>query len=104
MIGVKLTDGNQQVILATKNGKAVRFKELEVRSMGRTASGVNGIKLKEKDEVIGLVMAEDKKGILTITENGYGKRTLILNYRLTHRATSGIINIQCSKRNGNYNT
>ena len=100
LIGVKLTDGNQQIILATINGKAVRFNESEVRSMGRTATGVKGIKLKDKDNVIGIVIAEDKKSILTITENGFGKRTLISNYRLTHRATLGIINIQCSERNG----
>lgn len=100
LVGVKLTDNSQQVILATKNGKAVRFKEAEVRVMGRTATGVKGIKLKEKDELIGMVIAEDKKSILTITQNGYGKRTLISNYRITHRGTSGIINIQCSERNG----
>lgn len=100
LIGVKLTDGNQQIILATRNGKAVRFKESEVRSMGRTATGVKGIRLKNKDFVIGIVIAEDEKSILTITKNGYGKRTLISNYRLTHRSTSGIINIQCSERNG----
>ena len=100
LIGVKLTDGKQQIIIATRKGKAVRFNESEVRSMGRTATGVKGIKLKNKDLVIGIVMAEDEKSLLTITKNGYGKRTLISNYRLTHRATSGIINIQCSERNG----
>ena len=100
MISVKLTDGKQQIIIATRKGKAVRFNESEVRSMGRTATGVKGIKLKNKDLVIGIVIAEDEKSILTITKNGYGKRTLISNYRLTHRATSGIINIQCSERNG----
>ena len=100
LVGVKLTNNSQQVILATKNGKSVRFKEAEVRVMGRTATGVKGIKLKEKDELIGMVVAEDKKSILTITRNGYGKRTLISNYRITHRGTSGIINIKCSERNG----
>ena len=101
LINVELTDGNQQIILATKNGNAARFEEKDVRATGRSAQGVRGIKLKDKDEVIGMVVASDEKTLLTVTENGYGKRTQISEYRLINRGGSGVINIQCSERNGN---
>jgi DNA gyrase subunit A len=101
LVDVRLTSGNNELIISTKKGKAVRFKESEVRSMGRTAKGVKGVKLKKDDEIIGMVKAEDNKHLLTITENGYGKRTIMSEYHTTHRGTSGIINIKCSKRNGN---
>ncbi|MCK5107294.1 MAG: DNA gyrase subunit A [Nanoarchaeota archaeon] len=101
LVEVRLTDGNDDLIIATYNGKSVRFNEKEVRDMGRTASGVRGIKLKPKDYVVGMVKAEDEKYLLTITENGFGKRTIMSEYNRTHRGTSGIINIKCSSRNGN---
>jgi len=101
LINVELTDGKQEVILATKNGLAVRFKERNVRPTGRSAQGVRGISLKENDEVIGMEVASDEKSLLSVTENGYGKRTPISEYRLINRGGSGVINIQCSERNGN---
>src|SRR3989338_6319760 len=101
LINVELTDGNQQIILATKNGNAVRFEERNVRPTGRSAQGVRGIKLDDNDEVIGMVVASDEKTLLSVTENGYGKRTPIAEYRLINRGGSGVINIQCSERNGN---
>ncbi len=100
LINVELTDGEQQIILATKNGNAVRFKEKDVRATGRSAQGVRGISLKGNDEVIGMVVASDDKTLLSVTENGYGKRTPISEYRLINRGGSGVINIQCSERNG----
>jgi len=100
LINVELTDGNQQIILATENGSAVRFKESDVRSTGRSAQGVRGISLKDNDEVIGMEVASDDKTLLSVTENGFGKRTPISEYRLISRGGSGVINIQCSDRNG----
>ena len=97
---MRLTDGKQQIILATKDGQAVRFQEDDVRPTGRSAQGVRGVLLKENDEVIGMVVAEDLADLLTITENGYGKRTPISDYRLISRGGSGVINIQCTDRNG----
>ncbi len=100
LINVELTDGNQQIILATKDGNAVRFEERNVRATGRSAQGVRGISLKGKDEVVGMVVAADDKTLLTVTENGFGKRTEISEYRLINRGGSGVINIQCTERNG----
>ncbi len=100
LINVEMTDGSRQIILATKNGNAVRFEEKNVRPTGRSAQGVRGISLKDNDEVIGMVVASDEKTLLTVTENGFGKRTQISDYRLINRGGSGVINIQCSERNG----
>jgi len=100
LINVKLTDGSKQIILATKNGAAVRFKEGDVRATGRSAQGVRGIRLRENDEVIGMVVADDRKNLLSVTENGYGKRTKVADYRLISRGGSGVRNIICSERNG----
>lgn len=100
LIKAELTDGTKQIILATKNGNALRFEEGKVRAMGRNATGVRGISLKEADEVIGMVVAEDDKTLFTATENGYGKRTKVSDYRLTNRGGLGVRNIICSERNG----
>ena len=100
LINVKLTDGSKQIILATRNGAAVRFKEDNVRASGRAAQGVRGMKLKEDDEVIGMVVADNEKSLLTVTENGYGKRTKVIDYRLISRGGLGVRNIICSERNG----
>ncbi|MEK6983076.1 MAG: DNA gyrase subunit A [Nanoarchaeota archaeon] len=100
LINVELTDGSNQIILATRNGLAVRFEERNVRPTGRSAHGVRGISLRDNDGVIGMVVASDEKTLLCLTENGYGKRTLISEYRLINRGGSGVINIQCSERNG----
>ncbi len=100
LINVKLTDGSKQIILATKHGAAVRFREGDVRASGRSAQGVRGIRLKGDDGVVGMVVADDKKTLLTLTENGYGKRTKVMDYRLISRGGSGVRNIICSERNG----
>jgi DNA gyrase subunit A len=100
LINVELTDGKRQIILATKNGLAVRFKEEDVRPIGRAGKGVIGIRLKDNDHVVGMVLGEDEKSLLSITENGYGKRSKIAEYRLIGRGGSGVINIQCTDRNG----
>jgi DNA gyrase subunit A len=100
LIGVKRTDGEKNIMLATKNGAAIKFNEKNVRSMGRNASGVRGIRLKDKDCVVGMMIASDEETIFTITENGYGKRTKISDYRLIGRGGSGVKNIICSERNG----
>tara|TARA_B100000315_G_C14590131_1_gene595329 strand:- start:2592 stop:5048 length:2457 start_codon:yes stop_codon:yes gene_type:complete len=100
LINVKLTDGNKEIILATKNGIAVRFNENNVRAIGRSGQGVRGIRLSADDYVIGMVVATDDKTLLTVTENGYGKRTKISEYRLISRGGSGVRNIICSERNG----
>tara|TARA_B100000315_G_scaffold260176_1_gene319745 strand:- start:14196 stop:16652 length:2457 start_codon:yes stop_codon:yes gene_type:complete len=100
LINVKLTDGAKEIILATRNGIAVRFREINVRATGRSAQGVRGIRLAENDYVVGMVVATDEKTLLTVTENGYGKRTKISEYRLISRGGSGVRNIICSERNG----
>lgn len=86
--------------MATRNGIAVRFNENNVRATGRSSQGVRGIRLSEDDYVIGMVVATDEKTLLTVTENGYGKRTKISEYRLISRGGSGVRNIICSERNG----
>ncbi|MBP7652659.1 DNA gyrase subunit A [Candidatus Dependentiae bacterium] len=102
LIDVKLTDGQSQIVIGTLNGQAIRFDEKRVRSVGRTSMGVTGIRLdtKNNDYVIGMVVVKDDDTILTATENGFGKRTDINEYRLTNRGGKGIINIKTSDRNG----
>ncbi len=100
LINVIHTSGNDQIILATKNGQAIRFKETDIRPTGRQAAGVRGARLKENDEIIDMVKADDTKTLLTVTENGYGKRTYVKDYRLISRGGSGVRNIICSERNG----
>jgi DNA gyrase subunit A len=100
LINAVLTDGTKQLIIATKNGQAVKFNEADARPIGRTSKGVRGVTLKGDDEVIDLVIASDDYTLLTVTENGYGKRTSIAEYRLINRGGSGVRNIQCSDRNG----
>ncbi|MBI2142651.1 DNA gyrase subunit A, partial [Candidatus Woesearchaeota archaeon] len=100
LIGVEMTTGNDDIILATRNGLASRFSEQDVRATGRSAQGVRGIRLKFGDEVIGMAVADEKKSLLTLTENGYGKRTLISEYRHITRGGQGVINIQATDRNG----
>src|SRR3989344_2349470 len=101
LIGVKLTNGNQKYIIGNKNGNALRFDEKAIRSIGRNATGVRGIRLKDNDQVVGIELAtNDEDTLLTITENGYGKRSLLKEYRLTNRGGKGVINIKTSDRNG----
>jgi DNA gyrase subunit A len=101
LIGVGLTGGDDEAILAKAHGKSIRFHESEVRPMGRPATGVRGVLLEGDDEVVSLTIVHDKNGqLLTVTENGYGKRTPIEEYRLQGRGGSGIITIQTTTRNG----
>lgn len=100
LIGVDITNGNQEVMLFTNAGKVIRFAESEVRSMGRSARGVRGVKLQENQRVISLVVVSPQGAILTATEHGYGKRTAIDEYRLTGRGGQGVISIQVNERNG----
>jgi DNA gyrase subunit A len=99
LIGVELTDGNSDVMLFASNGKTVRFDESEVRSMGRTATGVRGMKLAEDANVVSLIVAAEGD-ILTATQRGYGKRTSLDEFPKKGRGTQGVIGIQCSERNG----
>jgi len=100
LVGVKLTDGTKQIILASRKGAAIRFKEEDVRSMGRTAYGVHGIKLDEGDRVVGMVIAEEGKQVLTLTEKGYGKQTNVEEYRLVGRGGKGVTNLKITEKNG----
>jgi DNA gyrase subunit A len=130
LVAARLTDGVQIIFLASHDGQAIRFEETDVRSMGRNATGVRGMNLAEKDYIVGMattakpgaeppakpsVVAPDapvpstdvvedvgKKGslILSVTENGYGKRTAADEYRLTNRGGKGVINVKTTERNG----
>jgi len=112
LIGVRITDGNQQIVLSTREGQAIRFKEEEVRPMGRNAAGVSGMELdsssvKEgktvtlvKDEVVSIAVARDDETLLTVSEKGFGKRTPANEYRLTHRGGKGVITMDVTDRTG----
>lgn len=100
LIEVALTNGHQEIFIGTRNGKAVRFNESLVRNMGRSAKGVRAISLAKNDAVIAMVIGEKESTILTVTELGYAKRTLIKEYRLTNRGGKGIINIKVTAKNG----
>ncbi len=99
LIGVAITDGNQNIMMFSSDGKAIRFNEGDVRSMGRTASGVRGFRLREGEKIISLIVASEG-AVLTVTENGYGKRTEVEKFRLQGRGGSGVIAMQTSERNG----
>jgi len=100
LIGAEITDGNREIFLGTKQGMAIRFREEEVRSMGRTAQGVRGIRLKKDDEVVAMEVLRGNATLLTITEKGYGKRSNIAEYRRQSRGGKGIITIKTDQRNG----
>jgi DNA gyrase subunit A len=101
VIDVQLSTGNDEILLATREGMAIRFKEEEVRPMGRTAYGVRGIALRGTDRVVSMAVIHTAEGfVLSVTENGYGKRTPLEEYRVQSRGGLGIINIQTSDRNG----
>jgi len=101
LIGAKLSDGNKEVLISTKFGLAIRFKEEELRPMGRQAQGVRGIDLNENDEVVGLEVCSSDAYILTINENGFGKRTQLTEYRLVHRGGKGVITSKIGDKAGN---
>ena len=100
LIGASQTDGSCDIVLATREGQAVRFPEDKVREMGRQAYGVKGITLEKNDFVIGMVVIKRDSTLLSVTENGYGKRSPISDYRLTNRGGKGVINIKTTDRNG----
>ena len=100
LIGVKLTNGKQDIILGTEQGKAMRFSEENVRTMGRVTHGVKGIKLKENDKVRDMVIVDENSSLLTVCENGFGKRTDFSEYPAHHRGGQGVINIKTTERNG----
>src|SRR5215831_19127646 len=112
LIGVRLTDGNQQIVLSTREGQATRFKEDEVRAMGRGTYGVSGMELESsaeqagktvqltQDEVVSIAVARDDETLLTVSENGFGKRTPASEYRLTHRGGKGVITMDVTERTG----
>jgi DNA gyrase subunit A len=97
---VALTDGSQDVILVTSTGKAIRFNEKDVRSMGRAAAGVRGMTLAKGDSIVGMVTVKREASLLCVTENGYGKRTRLSEFRVTRRGGKGLIAIKDTERNG----
>lgn len=100
LVDVEITDGKQDIMLFSNAGKSVRFNEEDVRSMGRGAGGVRGMRLEDDQRVIALCVVKEEGAILTITENGYGKRTPISDYPTKGRGGKGILSIMCSERNG----
>jgi DNA gyrase subunit A len=100
VLGVDLSDGDSEIFMATAQGKSIRFKESDVRPMGRNARGVIGIRLAEGDRLVEMEVLSGKPHILSVTANGYGKRTAVSEYRLQGRGGSGIINIRTTQRNG----
>ena len=100
LIGVDITDGDNEIMLFSDAGKVVRFHEDQVRAMGRTATGVRGIRLGDNDNVVSLIVPRGEGAILTATANGYGKRTALEEYPTKSRATLGVVSIKVSDRNG----
>ncbi|MET2984950.1 DNA gyrase subunit A [Aureibaculum conchae] len=103
LLEAKLTDGNSQIMIAVKSGKAIRFEESKTRPMGRNASGVRGIRLKDdKDEVIGMISLNDMESdVLVVSEKGYGKRSSLEDYRITNRGGKGVKTINVTEKTGN---
>jgi DNA gyrase subunit A len=101
LIEAKITNGSDEILLTSYFGQAIRFEEDDVRDMGRTATGVIGIRLDEGDQVVSLEVIENKEAqVLTVTEMGYGKRTLVDEYRVTGLGGKGIITIKTTGKNG----
>lgn len=105
LMSVRLTDGNQEIILGASNGKAIRFAETDVRFMGRTASGVRGMSIGPDDEVVGVAVVDnDQQEILVITEKGFGKRTIVAEYRRQIRGGKGVKTVNVTEKNGRLST
>ena len=100
VVGAELTDGQGEIFIGTRSGMAIRFAQADVRAMGRAAGGVRGIALRDGDEVVAMTLVRPGGTLLTVTENGFGKRTGLEEYRVQSRGGLGIINIQTSERNG----
>lgn len=101
LVGVRRTDGNSEIILVSARGQAIRFKEEDVRAMGRSAHGVRGMNLDRDDVVIGMDVADDTADLLVVTDQGFGKRTPVKEYRLTGRGGKGVRTMNLTRRNGN---
>ena len=101
LIAAAITDGQADILLATKNGYSIRFPEMNIRPMGRTATGVRGIKLSDQDQVVAMVVISESEGtLLSVTRNGYGKRTPLKEYRVQTRGGKGVINIRTTEKVG----
>jgi DNA gyrase subunit A len=103
VIGVELTDGNSEILMANRNGRAIRFNESAVRQMGRVSTGVRGMKLDDdNDEVIGMICMhpDDNKNVMVISENGFGKRSLLDGYRITNRGGKGVKTMNITEKTG----
>jgi DNA gyrase subunit A len=100
LLGILETNGQKEVMIATKKGMSIRFKEEEIRPMGRTAYGVRGIRLRKNDEVVSIQIADPDSRIFTVTERGFGKSSPSSEYRLQARGGTGIINVRCGRKNG----
>jgi DNA gyrase subunit A len=100
LIDVQVTDGSNDIVLATRAGMSIRFHEKDVREMGRTATGVKGIELEKKDQVIDMVVVRRKSTLLTVTEKGMGKRSELDEYRVQHRGGRGIITLKRTEKTG----
>jgi DNA gyrase subunit A len=100
LIAAARTTGAEQILLATQDGKSIRFAEAQVRPMGRSATGVRGISTREGDATVGMEVLKPGKTILTVSENGFGKRTPLEDYREQNRGGQGIITIKTTERNG----
>ncbi|GEN74681.1 DNA gyrase subunit A [Chryseobacterium hagamense] len=103
LLGAYLTNGNSQIMIATKNGKCIRFPEEKVREVGRGSIGVRGISMDENDEAIGMIVVNDleTETVLVVSEKGYGKRTAVLDYRETNRGGKGVITLNITEKTGN---
>lgn len=101
LIEVKLTEGNNDLVIGTKKGLAIRFNEADVRDMGRTATGVRGIRLGAGDQVIGVIVVRTNTSLLVVTDKGFGKRSNIDDYRITKRGGKGIITVRTGEKTGN---
>ena len=102
LLEARLTTGESEIMIATKNGKCIRFPEEKVRAVGRTSIGVRGITLEDNDEVIGMIIANDleKESVLVVSEKGYGKRTAVEDYRITNRGGKGVITLNITEKTG----
>ena len=100
LIEVKMTDGNNDIVIGTRNGFAIRFNEKDVRNMGRTATGVRGVRLGRGDKVVSLLVIKRQCTLLVVTHKGYGKRSYIQDYRTAHRGGKGVITVKTSDKNG----
>lgn len=100
LVAVKFTDGKQDILISTREGQTIRFQEDQVRGMGRQATGVRGIQLGKEDKVVGMDLVSPGAALLTVSENGYGKRTLTDEYRVQGRGGSGVLTMKTTEKTG----